>query len=309
MPALEPIIEHLCTVRDFIRWGASRFQEAGLFYGHGTTNAIDEAAVLVLHALHLPFDLPETYFDTKLLPDERRQVMDLLQQRLQKRLPAAYLTHEARFCGLPFYVDQRVLVPRSPIAELIEQQFTPWLDPDGVRAVLDLCTGSGCIAIACAYAFPYAQVDAVELSADALAVAEINVAKHQLAERLRLVPGDLYENLEYAHYDLIVSNPPYVNQAEWQGLPAEYHAEPRMGLESGQDGLDCVRRILAQAGEHLNADGILVVEVGSSAETLEAIYPEVSFTWLDFERGGDGVFLLTAQQVEEYADAFRGYRG
>ncbi|TAN53478.1 MAG: 50S ribosomal protein L3 N(5)-glutamine methyltransferase [Methylococcaceae bacterium] len=304
MLALEPAIEHLCTVRDFIRWGASRFQEAGLFYGHGTANALDEAAVLVLHALHLPFDLPEAYFDARLLPDERRQVVELLQQRVQKRLPAAYLTHEARFCGLPFYVDERVLVPRSPIAELIEQQFTPWLDPEGVRAVLDLCTGSGCIAIACAYAFPEAQVDAVELSPDALAVAQINVDKHQLAERLRLVAGDLYENLEYARYDLIVSNPPYVNRAEWQGLPAEYHAEPRMGLESGPDGLDCVRRILAQAGEHLNAGGILVVEVGSSAETLEAIYPEVPFTWLEFERGGDGVFLLTAQQVEEYADLF-----
>lgn len=304
MHELEPVVANLTTVRDYIRWGASRFQEAGLFFGHGTASALDEAAALVLHTLHLPYDLPGTYFETALAPDERRQVAALLRRRVQERKPAAYLTHEALFCGLPFYVDERVLVPRSPIAELIEQQFTPWLDPDQVHAVLDLCTGSACIAIACAYAFPEAQVDAVELSPEALAVAEINLAKHHMAERLRLVQGDLYQNLGDARYDLIVSNPPYVNRAEWQALPTEYHAEPRLGLESGEDGLDCVRRILAQAGQHLNAGGILVVEVGSSAAALEDTYPEVPFTWLDFARGGDGVFLLTAEQVAEFAELF-----
>ncbi|WP_221048456.1 50S ribosomal protein L3 N(5)-glutamine methyltransferase [Methylogaea oryzae] len=295
----------LRTLRDYIRWGASRFQEAGLFFGHGTATALDEAATLVLHALHLPGDLPGTYMDAVLAPDERRQVVGLLLRRIKECKPAAYLTQEALFCGLPFYVDERVLVPRSPIAELIEQQFAPWVDPDEVNAVLDLCTGSGCIAIGCAYAFPEARVDAVDLSSDALAVAEINRAKHQLEDRLRLVPGDLFQGLGDARYDVIVSNPPYVNRAEWESLPAEYHAEPKMGLESGEDGLDCVRRILADADHHLNAGGILVVEVGSSAETLEAVYPEVPFTWLDFERGGDGVFLLTAEQVAEFADVFR----
>lgn len=304
MNELEPVVGVLSTVRDYIRWGASRFQEAGLFFGHGTAGAVDEAAFLVLHALHLPHDLPGIYFDAALTHDERAQVAALLLRRLHERKPAAYLTHEALFCGLPFYVDERVLVPRSPIAELIEQQFTPWLDPEQVHAVLDLCTGSGCIAIACAYAFPDAQVDAVDLSPDALAVAEINRAKHQLAERLRLLPGDLYQNLGDTRYDLIVSNPPYVNRAEWESLPGEYHAEPRMGLESGSDGLDCVRHLLAGAGAHLQPGGILVVEVGSSAETLEEAYPEVPFTWLDFQRGGDGVFLLTAEQVEEYGDLF-----
>lgn len=304
MNELEPVVASLATVRDYIRWGASRFQEAGLFFGHGTASAVDEAVTLVLHALHLPYDLPGVYFDAVLAPDERRQVAALLLRRVRERKPAAYLTQEAQFCGLPFYVDERVLVPRSPIAELIEQQFTPWLDPDRVSAVLDLCTGSGCIAIACAYAFPEARVDAVDLSPDALAVAEINVAKHQLEDRLHLVRGDLFQGLGETRYDVIVSNPPYVNRAEWEGLPIEYHAEPRMGLESGEDGLDCVRRILAQAGRHLRAGGILVVEVGSSAETLEAAYPEVPFTWLDFERGGDGVFLLTAEQVAEYGKQF-----
>lgn len=303
-----PIEEVLRTPRDYVRWGASHFQKAGLFFGHGTATALDEAAALVLHALHLPYDLPSTYLDATLLLEERRSVLALLQRRVDERKPAAYLTHEAWFCGLPFYVDERALVPRSPIAELIEQQFTPWLDPEQVESVLDLCTGSGCIAIACALAFPDAQVDAVDLSPDALAVAHINAAKHQVEDRVGLYQGDLFQPLAPSRYDLIVSNPPYVAREEWESLPQEYHAEPRLGLESGTDGLDCARQILAGAAQHLTSDGILVVEVGSAAAALEAVYPEVPFTWLDFQRGGDGVFLLTAEQLNQYSDLFAARR-
>jgi ribosomal protein L3 glutamine methyltransferase len=295
------VIDHLTTLRDYVRWGASRFSQAGLFFGHGTASAIDEAAALALHALHLPHNLPGGYFNCVLTPDERLEVVGLLERRIAERKPAAYLTGEAWFCGLPFFVDERVLVPRSPIAELIEKQFSPWVgQPDEVADILDLCTGSGCIAIACALAFPGAEVDAVDISPDALAVAKINVAKHGVEEQVRLLQSDVFEALEGKRYDLIVSNPPYVNSDEWRGLPAEYHAEPRLGLESGASGLDCVRRILRQAEAHLKPDGLLIVEVGSSAEALEYAYPDVPFCWIDFERGGDGVFLLTAEQLAEY---------
>jgi ribosomal protein L3 glutamine methyltransferase len=296
----QDILTHLTTLRDYVRYGTSRFAEAGLFFGHGTAGALDEAAALVLHALHLPYDLPGGYFEANLTPAERARVLDLIEQRVAERKPLAYLTGEALFAGLSFHVDERVLVPRSPIAELIEQRFEPWLDAEAVTRVLDLCTGSACIAIACALAFPDAEVDAVDISADALAVARINIDRHDVADRVRAVESDLYAGLGERRYDLIVSNPPYVNSAEWRALPPEYHAEPRIGLESGEDGLDCVRRILAGAAHHLKPDGILVVEVGSAAEALEDSFPEVPFCWLDFERGGDGVFLLTAQQVRQY---------
>ncbi|BCX82061.1 ribosomal protein L3 glutamine methyltransferase [Methylomarinovum caldicuralii] len=296
--------DHLHTIRDFIRWGASRFNAAGLHFGHGTDNALDEAAALVLHSLHLPYDLPDFYLEACLTPEEKRQLADILDRRIETRKPAAYLTHEALFCGLSFYVDERVLVPRSPIAELIEQRFSPWLDGVGVERVLDLCTGSGCIAVACAYAFPEARVDAVDLSADALEVARINVRRHHLAERIELLAGDLFEPVAGRRYQLIVSNPPYVGREAWRKLPPEYHAEPKMGLESGPEGLDCVLRILAGAGDHLSDDGVLVVEVGASAEALRRRCPQVPFLWLEFERGGEGVFLLSAEQVRRHRDDF-----
>ncbi len=293
-------LDHLVTLRDYVRFATSRFSEAGLFFGHGTAGALDEAAALVLHALHLPYDLPGGYFEANLTPGERAQVLDLIDRRMAERKPLAYLTHEAPFAGLSFHVDERVLVPRSPIAELIESQFAPWVEADEVTEILDLCTGSGCIAIACAVAFPDAQVDAADISTDALDVARINIERHAVEYRVQAIQSDVYSRLADKQYDLIVSNPPYVNFAEWRDLPPEYHAEPRLGLESGDDGLDCVRMILKDATRHLKPNGILVVEVGSAAEALEDAFPEVPFFWLDFERGGDGVFLLTASQVSQF---------
>ncbi len=298
-------IQTLATVRDYIRWGASRFAEAKLFHGHGTVTALDDAAALVLHSLHLPYNLSESYFSAQLTVDERHKVVDLINHRINTRVPSAYLMHEAIFAGLPFYVDERVLVPRSPIAELIREQFSPWVEPDQIHHILDLCTGSACIAIACAYAFPGAQIDAVDLSAEALEVAKINVAKHEVEEQLTLHQSDLFAALPAKKYDLIVSNPPYVAIAEWKQLPAEFHAEPEMGFTGGESGLDLVIKILIEAAEYISEQGILIVEVGSSAQTLQMQFPEVPFYWLNFEHGGDGVFLLTAEQVFQFNTHFK----
>lgn len=296
------ITETLQTVRDHIRWGASRFQESGLFFGHGTDNAIDEAAILVLHALHLPATVPDAYLDCRITETEKRQVLDILEARIEKRVPAAYLTNEAWFAGFPFFVDERVLVPRSPLAELIEKRFEPWVEPRSVQSILDLCTGSGCIAVACAMAFPDADVDASDLSPDALTVAGINVARYELDQQIELIQSDVFEALRGRRYDIILSNPPYVSADEMATLPTEYWHEPRAGLEAAEEGTAVVARILREAAEHLTPEGILVVEVGRSAETLISRFPSVPFLWLDFERGGDGVFLLTAEQLSQYAD-------
>ena len=304
-PTSAATIQTLMTVRDYIRWAASRFSEAGLFHGHGTATALDDAAALVLHSLHLPYNLSESYFSARLTNTEREKIVDLVNRRISSRIPSAYLMHEAIFAGLPFYVDERVLVPRSPIAELIQEQFSPWVDADSIGHVLDLCTGSACIAIACAYAFPDALVDAVDLSEEALDVAKINLAKHGLAEQLTLYHSDLFSALPAQKYDLIVSNPPYVAIAEWEQLPAEFHAEPEMGFTGGESGLDLVIKILVDAADYLSEQGILVIEVGSSAETLQEKFPDIPFYWLNFENGGDGVFLLTAEQVFVFNEQFK----
>lgn len=299
MPRFDKDIAALRTIADWVRYLASRFNEAGLFFGHGTGNAVDEALALVLHVLHLDHDLPSWLLDARLTDDEKTAIADLAAQRIDSRKPLAYLTHSAGFAGLDFYVDERVLVPRSPIAELIERQFEPWVEPDAIERVLDIGTGSGCIAIACAHYLPDAQVDAVDISADALAVARENVARHHLNERVRLIRSDLLTDVPAARYDVIVTNPPYVDAAEMAALEPEFRHEPALGLAAGEDGLDFIGRILRDAPAWLAPSGILIGEVGASQAAFEARFPDLAVTWLEFEHGGSGVFLIAAADLEE----------
>lgn len=290
-------ITELQTIRDYVRWSISQFNQAGLYYGHGTDNALDEALALILHTLHLSHDVYPALLDARLTQTEREQLSKLIRRRVTDRIPVPYLTNEAWFGGLPFYVDERVLIPRSPIAELIEQQFEPWINAESVTSILDLCTGSGCIAIACAKAFPDAAVDASDISNDALTVAKMNVLRHDVEDQVHLHQSDIFKSLPTKKYDIIVSNPPYVDAADMASLPPEFHHEPKSGLEAGLDGLDFAEHILKQAKKYLNPNGILIVEVGNSEYALAEKHPELPFTWLEFERGGGGVFLLTAEQL------------
>ena len=290
----------LVTIRDYLRWAISQFNQAGLYYGHGTDNALDEAMALILHTLHLPTDSPPALFDAKLTLSERETIKKLILRRAEERIPIPYLTHEAWFACLPFYVDERVLIPRSPIAELIENQFQPWINMQNVKSILDLCTGSGCIAIACAINFPDAEVDGADISQDALNVAKINITRHELDEYVHLYQSNLFDSLPPKKYDLIVSNPPYVDAEDMAALPQEFLHEPKLGLEAGIDGLECAVRILKNALNYLNPQGVLIVEVGNSEIALAEKYPEVPFTWIEFQNGGGGVFMLTAEQLSEY---------
>lgn len=301
MPADTTGLQALRSVRDLVRWGASEFNRAGLVFGHGTDNALDEAFHLVLWSLKLPYDLPAVYLEANLTDDERAAVVELLRARISSRKPAPYLTGEAWFAGLAFEVDERVLIPRSPTAELIQKHFEPWLTAEP-QAILDLCAGSGCIGIACAYAFPGAEVDLAELDPGALELAGRNIARHHLQGRVRALAGDLFQPLD-RRYELIVSNPPYVPTAEWQALAPEFQHEPRQALDAGPDGMDVVERILREAPDHLSEDGLLVCEIGGSQEEFFERFPDIPVAWPEFEKGGDGVFIINRDELCAWLDA------
>jgi len=298
VPDLE-MLKKLLTIRDFIRWGSSEFNRHHLSFGHGFTTALDEARYLILHTLALPIDWPDNYLDCKLTDAEREQVIDILKQRVQSRQPAAYITHESWFCGLKFYVDERVLVPRSPIAELISNQFEPWIGGQPVNRILDLCSGSGCIAIACQYAFEAADVCASDISADALEVAAINRSEHDLDDYLTLYQSDLFDDIPEQQFDIIVSNPPYVDAEDMNALTTEFEYEPALGLAAGEDGLLLVDRMLAQAGDYLSDHGVLFVEVGNSQAAMMEKYAFLPMTWVEFEYGGSGVCCIQGYDLKQ----------
>ena len=299
----------LASIIDFIRYAASRFAAAELTFGHSHDNPVDEATHLVLASLHLPPDLSPAYGAGLLVQSERTRVLELIERRITERVPVAYLVGETWFAGLKFKSDRRALVPRSPIAELIESGFTPWLDACPVERALDLCTGSGCIGIAMAIYNPEWQVDLADISTDALALARENIARQQVGTRVTAIHSDLFEGVQARHYDLIVSNPPYVTGAEYEALPAEYEHEPRLGLIAGEDGLDLCVRILDAAAEHLTEQGLLVVEVGESEHALMTLLPQLPFAWIDFKVGAMGVFALERHDLVEHADAIHAVAG
>ncbi|MBB5357964.1 ribosomal protein L3 glutamine methyltransferase [Rhodanobacter sp. ANJX3] len=295
----------LASIIDFIRYGASRFSAAGLTFGHSHDNPIDEATHLVLASLHLPPDIPPAYGAGRLTSEERAAVLTLIDRRVNERLPVAYLVGETWFAGLKFKSDRRALVPRSPIAELIESRFAPWLDHRPIERALDLCTGSGCIGIAMAEYNPDWQVDIVDISEEALSLARENIVFQHLEGRVHAIQSDLFAGVEGRHYDLIVSNPPYVTEDEYTALPGEYRHEPKLGLTSGADGLDLCLRMLDEAAEYLTDEGLLIVEVGESEHALAALLPEVPFIWIEFKVGAMGVFALERRDLIEHADAIR----
>ena len=302
---LADAVTELVTIRDFIRFTVSCLRSADVHVGHGTEDHFAEATALIMQSLSLQWSADAEILDAKLLRSEKQAIVDLIDQRINERTPLGYLLNLSYFCGHPFYVDERVLIPRSPIAELIEDRFSPWLEDEPQR-ILDLCTGSGCIAIAMAYVFPDAIIDATDISLDALSVAAVNVEHHQVAaENVNLLESDLFSKLPNQRYDLIVSNPPYVDAEDMADLPEEYQREPELALAAGVDGLDIVRKMLAEAADFLTEEGLLVVEVGNSEWALAQSFPEVEFDWVEFKRGGSGVFVLTAQQCRFHQQMFR----
>ena len=304
---VDEAVNELHTIQDMLRWTVSRFNAAEVYYGHGTDNAWDEAVQLVLPSLYLPMDIPEDMRSARLTLSERHRIVERVIRRINERIPVAYLTNKAWFCGHEFYVDERVLVPRSPIGELIDNRFSGLIGHEP-QHILDMCTGSGCIAIACAYAFPQAEVDAVDISSDVLAVTEHNIQQHGLEQQVTPIRSDLFRELPPLRYDLIVTNPPYVDEEDMSDLPDEFRHEPTLGLAAGSDGLKLVRRILACAPDYLSDDGVLICEVGNSMVHLMAQYPSLPFVWLEFDNGGDGVFMLTRQQLLACAEHFALYR-
>ena len=295
---------NLTSIRDMVRWTASEFNRNDIFLGHGTDNCLDEALALVMHVVALDYSLPDQYLDCHLSEIEKQQIIELTKQRITTRKPLAHLTGKAFFAGLEFIVNEHVLVPRSPIAELIENTYFPWLEPDNIHSILDLCTGSGCIGIASALALPDAQVLISDISDEALQVAKQNNDLYHLENQVSAVKSDVFSDISQQQFDLIVSNPPYVSEQEYNQLPAEYHNEPRLGLTAGADGMDIVARILKQASSFLATSGIIIIEVGASADLLMQRYPNVEFNWIEFERGGDGVFMLSKQELDHYATEF-----
>lgn len=292
-------IDDLHTVRDYLRFASTQFAASPLFFGHGTDNVWDEAVQLVMRSLNLPLENNTLFLDARLTQDERAMILERIERRVNERVPLAYLLGEAWFMGMPFHVDERVLVPRSPIGELLENGLQPWLGDTEVNRILDLCTGSGCIGIGAAMVFEDAEVDLSDISGDALAVAESNIDLHDVRNRVRTVQSDVFENIT-GQYDVILSNPPYVDAEDLSDMPDEYHHEPELGLAAGADGLDIAHRILAKAADYLTEDGLLIVEVGNSWVALDQAYPDLPFTWLEFENGGDGVFLLRAGDLRTW---------
>lgn len=300
---MEQIINQLHTIQDFIRWAASMFNRADIYYGHGCDNAIDEAKQLVLPSLDLPLTIPSEFYAANLTLEEKNLIIENVLARTQQHIPTPYLTNRAWFCGHQFYVDERVLIPRSPIGELIQQHLDGIIDFEP-RNILDLCTGSGCIGIACAYEYPDAEVDVADISADALEVAQTNIEAHQLSHRVLPILSDLFNDLPDVQYDVIITNPPYVDEEDMDDLPLEFKTEPELALAAGNDGLDIVKRILKEAADHLSKFGVLICEVGNSSVALQQQYPQVPFKWIEFNHGGDGVFMLTKKQLIEFSDIF-----
>ncbi|MGO2133435.1 MAG: 50S ribosomal protein L3 N(5)-glutamine methyltransferase [Halomonas sp.] len=298
------LVGELISLRDYLRWAASEFHLAGLHYSHGTDSAWDEAVALTLGALHLPWNVDPEVLDARLLPMERQRIVAIARERIATRRPLPYLLGEAFFAGVPFTVDERVLIPRSPIAELVEDGFATWFPEEPPARVLDLCSGSGCIGIATALHLPGCEVDLIDVCPDASEVSRINITRHSLGERVRALVSDLFAGVEGQRYELIVSNPPYVDARDLATMPEEFRHEPSLALGAGADGLDIVRQILRQVRDHLTDDGVLIVEVGNSDRHLEAAFPDVPFMWLEFERGGQGVFVLTAAELDAHAASF-----